>query len=483
MQTIYKDRIISKTGMELPVLNSGKTIESLYNPEKDAERRIQNLNITENFIIVLGLGSGLLVKNLLQTNPELKILCVEYSEKDIDFLKSFPCVKEIQQKIILVTKEKLYTALLENYLPALYGNLRIIEQTNYLNENPEYSSYISEEIKRSLDDLSKDYSVQAHFGKIWQHNILSNVKSIKTETKLAPLPKDKTCAILAAGPTLDREIEKIIENREKYFVLSTDTAFSVCSKKKLFCDAVISLDAQNISCNHFLHNIDKKTLFLLDFCSSSGIVRKIRRNGNDIFFFSTGHPLVSYLFKNQDIVKFSAGSGSVTIAALNFALYYGFKEIQTIGADFSYPGNKPYCKGTYLDPLYNKNSDKKETSEKTFNKLMYRTELITRGSVKTTAVLDSYKESFENFLNSKDLSWTIKQNVYVIKKNIENISKEFSNKPVSIKQISENDFTSNNGLITAFLPLLAFLRKKDPAADRNDLLKKAISDYNRYSDL
>ena len=139
MQSIYKELITSKTGMVLPVLQSGKTLESTYNPERDAERKIISLNIHENFILVLGFGSGILITKLLENYPASKIFCVEYSEIDITFIKNIPGSEAIVNKINLFPKEKLYESLIQNYIPSLYGNLKIIEQTNYLSENKNYT--------------------------------------------------------------------------------------------------------------------------------------------------------------------------------------------------------------------------------------------------------------------------------------------------------------------------------------------------------
>ena len=75
------------------------------------------------------------------------------------------------------------------------------------------------------------------------------------------------------------------------------------------------------------------------------------------------------------------------------------KNIQLIGADFGYLDGKPYCKGTYLDHLYNQNTSKLTNSETLFSKLMFRTELIDINSIKkTTTVLVSYRISFEDFI-------------------------------------------------------------------------------------
>ena len=76
MQTIYKEKIISKTGITIPVLQSGKTIESRYNPQADAIRKFISLNVSEKFIILIGCGSGLLLNEIATRLPDAIIIVV-----------------------------------------------------------------------------------------------------------------------------------------------------------------------------------------------------------------------------------------------------------------------------------------------------------------------------------------------------------------------------------------------------------------------
>ena len=488
MQSIYKELTISKTGMVLPVLQSGKTLESTYNPERDAERKIISLNIHENFILVLGFGSGILITKLLENYPASKIFCVEYSEIDITFIKNIPGSKDIINKINLFPKEKLYESLIQNYIPSLYGNLKIIEQTNYLSENKNYTEFLKNEIERALSDISKDYSVQAHFGKLWQHNILNNYKNLQNRkfnnwSFIKQYTNTKKCAVLAAGPTLDQKLPSLVKNRKDYFILATDTAFQVAEKQGLSCDAVITLDAQNISTTHFTKKLFPNTIFLIEFSSSPSIIKKIKKNTDNFLCFTTGHPLSAFIQDGGKNLYLNSGSGTVTIAALDFAIKAGFKEIEIFGADFSFPLNKPYAKGTYLDTLYNKSASKINSSETLFSKLMFRTELKTISGIKTTEVLQGYKTSFEKYLFKLKIPFEIKQNVYVIKNISENTSKEFLNNLLTKEKIFEKIKSENQNFTLSGVPFSVFLQRKNPDKSPDLLIKEAEVDFRRYLDL
>jgi len=483
MQTIYRELTTSKTGSLIPVLQSGKTLESSYNPERDAERKLEAIKTEEKIFLVLGFGSGILIQKLIEKIPDAKILCAEYSKEDIALLSRLPLFTSITEKISLFPKEELYSNLLEQYIPSLYGNLKIIEQTNYIGEIPGFSEYIKSQIEKALKDISKDYSVQAHFGKLWQHNILNNIKQL-TKSGLnrgikQKIDTDKICAVLGAGPTMDEKIPYLKANREKFFIIATDTAFLMSEKQGLHCDAVITLDAQNVSVTHFISKIPDNCLFLVDYSSSPSITNKLKNKTGNLQFFSTGHPLSVFLSDGK-LLLLNSGSGTVTIAALDFAIKAVFKEIQVFGADFSYPQNKAYAKGTYLDALYNRNASKIKTSEQNYTHLLYRTELLEKDGVKTTEVLQGYKNSFESFLKSLKISFEKKQNVYVIKNSYENINKESFNNLTFNEKIFEKISSQNQNLKTALLPFAAFLQRTEPELNQEILFEKAESDLRRY---
>ena len=199
--------------------------------------------------------------------------------------------------------------------------------------------------------------------------------------------------------------------------------------------------------------------------------------------FTTGHPLSAFIQDDEKNLYLNSGSGTVTIAALDFALKAGFKDIEIFGADFSFPLNKPYAKGTYLDTLYNKNASKINSSETLFSKLMFRTELKTISGIKTTEVLQGYKTSFEKYLFKLKIPFEIKQNVYVIKNISENTSKEFLNNLLTKEKIFEKIKSENQNFTTALLPFTAFLQRKNPDKSPDLLIKEAEVDFRRYLDL
>ena len=464
--SIYKEIIISKTGLQIPVLQNGKTIESRYNPEREAETQLSQFDDGTEFFLIIGIGSGVLIKKISEKFKNARIIAVENSEEDIYFLQNLPLVKEFtsSNRIFLCTKDKLSDTLCQNYIPSLYGNLKLYENRIWVNENTEYFNEIKNQINLALSKISSDFSVQAHFGKIWQSNIMKNLKlASKLNCKVEGALYKKKAAVIAAGPSLDKTIN-ILKTRD-YFIIATDTAFSALLKQGIIADAVVSLDGQAVSYNHYMHKMKeelKNTVFYFDVSSNFCAAKKIYDKGMKLCFFCSGHPLSQFAaqYSNHSILSLYSGSGTVTITALDLAVKYGFSQIDIFGADFSYSNGKAYTTGTYLDSLYSISSLRTNTSEKRFAQLMFRTELIKQVKGRySTKVLESYKESLENYLKTMNLKFVNSDDLYRI--TLENNHKDSD----EIQKFNYEGFKKElkkeiQSSYVILLPYIAWLRKK-----------------------
>ena len=96
--SLYDKIIETKTGVLIPAFKSGRTVESRYDPVRDAERIADGINENTRFIILLGIAGGTLINCILEKRSDIFILAVEKSSEDIDFLLQIDCVKELSKK-------------------------------------------------------------------------------------------------------------------------------------------------------------------------------------------------------------------------------------------------------------------------------------------------------------------------------------------------------------------------------------------------
>ncbi|WP_027727424.1 motility associated factor glycosyltransferase family protein [Treponema sp. C6A8] len=485
--SIYKEIILSKTGKEIPILQNGRSIESKYDPEREAKQIIQTFSPDTRFFIITGIGSGILIQNIAETFPQAKIIAVEKSENELTFLSHLTAIKNLSQNknILFYHSENLCQAIISNYIPALYGNIKIFENKAWINENSNIIDLLQKQIQSGLKKVSADFSVQAHFGKIWQKNILCNLKILpnnKQENNLQPV-NSKTAAIIAAGPSLDNYINEL--KKGDYYIIATDTAYTILTKYGIKADAAVSLDGQYLSYNHFLGHVknNSQTAFFFDLSSNPSAARNISDKAR-LSYFTSGHPLSEYAKQSQNLklLKLYSGSGTVTISALDLAIQMGFSKIKVFGADFSYPDNKPYAKGSYLDTLYQLQSNRLNSTEKLFSKLMYRTPLISKNNNKSTEVLEGYRTSFEEYLTNTGAEFSNKDFVYNIEikshpAGLQTQSSKTFDYKAFIKQLKNDEKKE-----IILLPYIAWLRKNSEFSDNNykELYNIARKTLDRY---
>lgn len=517
MNKLYSSIITAKTGTQIPVFTSGRTIESRYNPQNDAERLLTTVNSSKSFFIVFGIGSGLLIKTLLEKNKFCTVLAIENSDDDINFLLQLEYVKEIKNNIrcTFCTKNQIKEILPLVYVPSFYGDMQIIEQRAWITEIGNDILQLQQEIQQALSLISADYSVQTHFGKIWQTNIKNNLQIIEkanceraqskykaksnSEPDLLNIDTQKIARIIAAGPSLDNKIELLKKERKSSYIIATDTAFSTLLKHNIIPDSVVSIDGQHISQTHFIHKTDfTKTLFIFELTANSNAIKHVQNHGGTIIFCRNEHPLSTLAaeYSEKSIIHLFTGSGTVTIAAADFAIKAGFTQIEVFGADFSYSNGKPYAKGTYLDSIYSKQSSRIQPVEQFYSKLMFRTELqkLTETSC-TTKILESYKFSFEEYLKNHNLKFKKENGIYKIEN--QNIKQMLELKKTTVntkdfyayikKNFNDEQkcFYQLNKTELALLPAAAFYKRKNFYADNDnsifEFLKLAYNSLVGYN--
>ena len=503
---IYSGTIKARNGEDIPLFANGKPMHSKYNPENEAEVFASSIqNPASAFIIIAGIGAGFHLASVAKKIPDACILAIEADQESLDFCTKFPAVKSLlsEGKVIACTADKAPAIIRERYIPSLHGDCVFVCQRAWENENQAILTCLKQNTMEELKRISQDYSVQAHFGGQWQRNILANLSTFKKNPDIVLNSKLKA-AVIAAGPSLDGSIEKLLRQRDSYCIISTDTALGTLARSGIEPDAIVSIDAQKVSATHFFAlplMQSKNPLCVFDICSNRNAVDYARKLGFRVYFIRSAHPFASLALEGSSVPLTESGSGTVTIAACDFARQQGFCEIELFGADFCYSEGKPYAKGTYLEPNFLSACGRTLTSEQMNTALMFRTELKeTDGSTHfsgklkkafTTQVMEGYARTTLEWAKK----WGYFQSGSMLKK-----AKASENPPAGTKEFNFHaffdDYLKNlqksaegrqeklTPYTVGLLPLIANIRKKQNDSAKHsffDFLKLAYSQLTRYT--
>lgn len=359
--------IESKSGDIVPCVDKDvkKTLHSKIDPQREGSR-FTSMYKSKGFLIFLGLGGAYHIKPFIEKNEFSTILILDKDIHRFEATISKMDMKEIflnpAINIFIDPKpEKLYQFIIDNYVPAVCGDVTTIPLRQRVNAETEFFTECVDTIKNALDRISDDYTVQTNFGKKWFSNTLFNIKeSAKIKPILKPI---KSAIITAAGPSLEDDIETIREQQKESTLIATDTTAPVLIEHGIKPDIIISIDCQHISYYHFLKKIPRDIPLVLDIASP----RKLSSLFDTVYFFTSGHPFSQYVSKNyKSFPNLNTSGGSVTHAALSLADALNAKDIYLYGADFSYPLGKSYSRGTYIYDYFNKTCSRTASLESSF---------------------------------------------------------------------------------------------------------------------
>ncbi|MDR0582922.1 MAG: DUF115 domain-containing protein [Treponema sp.] len=390
--------LVDKSGAAHP-------LHSMVDPRREGERLVSALK-DEGFLVFLGLGGGYAAEAALARAGVSRALAIEY---DINGLAELLSSREYinilgDSRFTLMADpapEDIEALILEQYRPALEGGIKTFPLRARTERDISHFNTAAEAVRQSIEKVSSDYSVQAHFGGRWFSNIIRNLKTAEAQNRSAPPIRE--AAICAAGPSLDEQLPLLAECRSSQsakkngpFIISADTALPVLLKSGLSPDAVVSIDCQHISYYHFMGAFPGDIPLFLDIASPP-LLADLSRSP---FFFSGGHPLAAYISQKwRPLPRIDTSGGNVTHACLSLAENLGAERITVYGTDFAYPGGRVYARGTYIYPFFERKQTRLSPLEARFSAFLYRVPFLPPEAGQTgyyeTAAFRFYRRAFE----------------------------------------------------------------------------------------
>lgn len=465
----------ARTGERVPLGPTGLAYHSVYDPVSEAKKMASSCD-GSGFCLISGLAGGFHVREALKQESNEVCIVLEGSLQSLRSLFSLVPLADIleNKRVLLVPNAEDLTVaavIAAHYLPVLHGGFSHIKLRTWVNANDTLSAKIEDNVKKALEAVSADVSVQSHFGKLWFRNFLLNAHLASGYSIRFPdFQNTKRAVITAAGPSLEQHISDLKKDRENTTIFTTDTAYPVLLAHSIFPDYFISIDAQTISSSHSGFAFEKNVKVILDICGNAEIARAAVRGGNPLLLVNGGHPLASYAGRTAYLPQIRSSSGTVTIAALDAAYNAGYTDVRTVGADFAYTNGKPYARGTYLAKHFSTSTSRLNPLETRYTTLMFRSPVTKSGSsggiTYHSELLNRYKTSFMSY--KSDSSWDLRaltqfpfaSFMSVLKKDLEAM---------------RNSPSRANPAFNTILPLAAWLMKKTPILSGQNLINESIN--------
>lgn len=327
-----------------------------------------------DFLIIYGFGLGYLLKKCCMESKS-KILLLEPFTPLLRFVLEYADLsEELSDKRVYLTDnvQDIITKLQSEFL---------IGDTTELIYIPAYASLAGETLEelntrvlKTIDSKSCDSNTIYKLSPLWTQNFIQSLPYLADSIPLGFLKNsfaEKTALIIAAGPSLINDIEKIKTNRDKFVIIAAGKALPTLYKHNIIPDFVTFADAHGVE---FQYKGYEETLEQSNIILSLKTDHKVHKlkSRNKVLHLPDTSSFATLIQENSNIDPgIQKLAGSVSIINYFIARELGFKNIAFSGLDLAFPDGKIYSTGEVLQTDKNNYIKSDKGSVSTRRKIEY----------------------------------------------------------------------------------------------------------------
>lgn len=322
-------------------------LNSIYSPKREAERWVKKFEkigkVTS--LIMFGFGNGFFFNELeLKTDSHADIYIYE---PDLDLfvfilynfdLKNILSDKRTHFFVKDINDKDLYIELSGKtnwtMLPTQLVCCHPVYDRLYKEEYQKFL-YIIEEYRYAMK-MSKNTSVAC--AKKFTLNTIRNLEFVKNSNYLGDffgkIDKKIPVIIVAAGPSLDKNIDELKNAEGKSIILATDSAVKTLMEHNINFDAIVTIDG-----NKYIEKFEGNYCENISIFTIPDAKYELLKQNKGRKIWISGQNFYEEIYKKYgyDFPEYLAG-GSVATAAFSIAKILGMQTIILIGQDLAYSG-------------------------------------------------------------------------------------------------------------------------------------------------
>lgn len=203
----------------------------------------------------------------------------------------------------------------------------------------------------ALRALSR-YETNSLFAGVMVKNLFANARYLcdgyKTTQFVDVIPKDIPGIVVAAGPSLNKNIKELKKAKGKAFICAVDTAIKPLLREGIIPDMFAVIDA--LKPLELVKMEEAQQIPLLTTLNASPEVLDYHTGMK--FFFNEGYQFAEQIFQRSGHLAGDVSSGgSVATHIFSFLWKIGIETIILVGQDLAYTNNKAYADGTFHEKM------------------------------------------------------------------------------------------------------------------------------------
>ncbi len=381
-------------------------LEGKRNAASAVEMWLERLGEIHNYapVFLFGIGNGDYLRAVVENTKE-NVNVVIY-EPSINIFRRL--LEEIDLSDVIENRPIAFIieGINESEFRPVMNKVLATQNMGFLKEeiHPNYREFYAEKILENvkiLDEKITAIRLSYNAGKRFQKNIAQNVFSntryvcegYHTKQLAAMLPPDGTAILVAAGPSLNKNIEELKRAKNKAFILAVDTVLKPLLNHGIIPDAFVTIDPDKPL---ELFEIEGTENIPVIAPATAQYALMNRQKEKRIFYYD-GYKMPAYIYELNGKEMPSASSGG-SVACSGFSVLYrmGFKTIILVGQDLAYTDNKSHVDGSFQEKM-----PEQDTSGMIMVKGNYQDEVPTELILKT--YLDWFDMYIEGIKNYRDV--------------------------------------------------------------------------------
>lgn len=329
-------------------------LNSTYHPSHESERFVAQFEGSpmDTTLFLFGFGNGLIVEQALYHEDSIQT-CMVYEPSATLFrkvLEEYDITKLIEDDRLLILIDGINGEKLEKvlYTEMNYRNWKLF-QFKSLYRYEELFNEKYKEVKSLYENVISDKKAEMNtlitFAKSGMKNEIKSLKWMMNCRALdqykGKFPKELPCIVVAAGPSLEKNIEELRRSKGKAFIICVDTALKFLLERDILPDMTCTVDPQKGE-SYFVREEIKEIPIAI---STDSDYRSLEQIGNiKPVYISITNDFQQRLFHSKQIdIGYFDGGGSVGTVCFQIAVELGFQTIVIVGQDLAFSDDKAHA--------------------------------------------------------------------------------------------------------------------------------------------
>lgn len=337
----------SQTGMPIAIVEMNGQAYALHHPQDPVQHaqelisRAQGIHEAQN-LILLGCGLGYTPLLLLQVRsawqhiyilePSLSVFRKAQQAFDFSALFQHPAVR------FIVGQEPglVYQGVMGHLMDLMANPVLMMDNPPITAAFPEWAAQARQEIQEAMRLGQSGLHTKFRDGPLTLSNLTHNLEAIFNSPGIkdvGTLCRNVPAIIVAAGPSLIKNIDLLKQAQRHFLIIACDTAYNTLVNRDIIPHLVVTVDPTELNLRHFpAERYGHDSFLLFDPECRPEIVEKFPHR---LTYMTDKHPFFNWLDREMGGKGIIPKGGMVSQAGMQAAFYLGCSPVILVGQDLA----------------------------------------------------------------------------------------------------------------------------------------------------